>query len=83
MDQRTDIQPGIITAWRQFADPIVILSHVVVKIITIVFYILGNLLLFSPTYLTLFLLCINLAAADFWIVKNISGRFLVRLRWWK
>lgn len=22
------------------------------------------------------------AAADFWIVKNLAGRFLVGLRWW-
>jgi len=22
------------------------------------------------------------AAMDFWIVKNISGRFLVGLKWW-
>lgn len=27
-------------------------------------------------------LCILLAAADFWVVKNITGRLLVGLRWW-
>lgn len=27
-------------------------------------------------------LCILLLAADFWVVKNITGRLLVGLRWW-
>jgi len=27
-------------------------------------------------------ICILLAAADFWVVKNITGRLLVGLRWW-
>ena len=26
--------------------------------------------------------CILLLAADFWVVKNITGRLLVGLRWW-
>ena len=29
-----------------------------------------------------FLIVVNLAAVDFWVVKNITGRKLVGLRWW-
>jgi hypothetical protein len=30
----------------------------------------------------IFILVILLLAADFWNVKNVSGRLLVGLRWW-
>lgn len=29
-----------------------------------------------------FIFTIILSALDFWVVKNISGRLLVGLRWW-
>lgn len=28
------------------------------------------------------ILVITLSAMDFWVVKNLSGRYLVNLRWW-
>jgi hypothetical protein len=37
MDQTANVQSGIIGAWRQSSHPIVILSHVGIKIISIVF----------------------------------------------
>ncbi|KAH3685133.1 hypothetical protein WICPIJ_003900 [Wickerhamomyces pijperi] len=43
-------------------------------------YILGS--LFTSNYILLFITVILLLAADFWNVKNISGRLLVGLRWW-
>ena len=54
--------------------------HFGFKLITMISYLLlnlfvGNLIL---VYIVVLLLCI----VDFWVVKNITGRRLVGLRWW-
>jgi len=33
-------------------------------------------------HLAIFVLIIFLNALDFWVVKNITGRFLIGFRWW-
>ena len=37
---------------------------------------------FSLQYVTTFVIVVLLLSADFWMVKNVSGRLLVGLRWW-
>ena len=37
---------------------------------------------FSSSFVNVFIVCILLLAADFWTVKNVSGRLMVGLRWW-
>eukprot|EP00698_Gefionella_okellyi_P006334 TRINITY_DN15706_c0_g1_i1.p1 TRINITY_DN15706_c0_g1~~TRINITY_DN15706_c0_g1_i1.p1 ORF type:complete len:206 (+),score=22.61 TRINITY_DN15706_c0_g1_i1:82-699(+) len=37
---------------------------------------------FSLNFILMVVLCILLLAADFWVVKNVTGRKLVGLRWW-
>ena len=37
---------------------------------------------FSLEYVTTFVAVVLLLSADFWTVKNVSGRLLVGLRWW-
>ncbi len=54
--------------------------HFGFKLIAMISYLLlnlfvGNLIL---VYIVVLLLCI----VDFWVVKNITGRRLVGLRWW-
>lgn len=44
------------------------------------FYILST--LFVDSFVIIFVVTVILAALDFWVVKNISGRILVGLRWW-
>lgn len=39
-------------------------------------------MLFTSNYILFFITLILLLAADFWNIKNISGRLLVGLRWW-
>lgn len=46
----------------------------------IAFYILFS--LFVDSFVIIFVVTVLLAALDFWVVKNISGRILVGLRWW-
>ena len=44
------------------------------------FYILST--LFVDSFVIIFVVTVVLAALDFWVAKNISGRILVGLRWW-
>ncbi|KAF8392732.1 hypothetical protein HHK36_023081 [Tetracentron sinense] len=44
------------------------------------FYILSA--LFFNSFVIIFVVTVLLAALDFWVVKNVSGRILVGLRWW-
>lgn len=44
------------------------------------FYILSA--LFVNNFVIIFVVTVLLAALDFWVVKNVSGRILVGLRWW-
>lgn len=37
---------------------------------------------FSDSFISSFVILILLLSADFWIVKNITGRLMVGLRWW-
>ena len=37
--------------------------------------------LFSSSFVTCFVFILLCLAADFWVVKNVTGRFLVGLRW--
>ncbi|KAK9380503.1 uncharacterized protein V2V93DRAFT_380726 [Kockiozyma suomiensis] len=43
-------------------------------------YIFG--LIFTSNFVLIFIIVMLLLAADFWNVKNVSGRLLVGLRWW-
>lgn len=38
--------------------------------------------MFTDSFITSFVFVILLLSADFWMVKNITGRILVGLRWW-
>ncbi|KAL8550709.1 hypothetical protein ACS0TY_009204 [Phlomoides rotata] len=38
--------------------------------------------LFVNSFVIIFVVIVLLAALDFWVVKNVSGRILVGLRWW-
>lgn len=44
------------------------------------FYILSA--LFFDSFVVIFVVTVVLAAFDFWVVKNVSGRILVGYRWW-
>ena len=71
------------------AHPGVCFFHVVFKAIAMFLYFFGNFFTKNghggtsgAKFVTLAVICILLLAADFWTVKNITGRLLVGLRWW-
>jgi hypothetical protein len=62
------------------SHPIALVFHLLFKAAAIVIYLVGSLFL-TPGIFT-FVILILLLAADFWTVKNVTGRLLVGLRWW-
>jgi len=74
---------------RQSSHPVVIVFHVFFKALAFFCYLFGNWLIGGrraeyegARFISLMVICILLLAADFWVVKNITGRLLVGLRWW-
>lgn len=61
------------------SHPIIAMIHIVLKIVVVAVYIIFP--FFSDSFFVKEIVII-LAAIDFWIVKNITGRLLVGLRWW-
>ncbi|KAG6503593.1 Golgi apparatus membrane protein-like protein ECHIDNA [Zingiber officinale] len=70
------IQPAV----ENYANPKTCLFHVLFKGAALAFYILSA--LFIDSFVIIFVVTVFLAALDFWVVKNVSGRILVGLRWW-
>ncbi|KAH3666710.1 hypothetical protein WICMUC_005527 [Wickerhamomyces mucosus] len=62
------------------SHPIALIFFLGIRISSLLAYLFG--LLFTKNFILLFITVILLLAADFWNVKNISGRLLVGLRWW-
>ena len=73
---------------KSSAHPTVVIFHILFKALSLCAYMFGGLLLPSSrndgggNFITLTVGIILLLAADFWVVKNVTGRLLVGLRWW-
>ncbi|KAJ4850638.1 hypothetical protein Tsubulata_023972 [Turnera subulata] len=65
---------------ENYANPRTCFFHVLFKAASLAFYILSA--LFFDSFVIIFVVTVLLAALDFWVVKNVSGRILVGLRWW-
>jgi hypothetical protein len=72
------------TSWGNFlcqsSHPMVAFFHLAFKGAALFTYLFRGWL--GLDFVTTFIVCVLLLAADFWTVKNVSGRLLVRLRWW-
>lgn len=53
--------------------------HLLFKTLAVVVYLFGG--WFSTHFVNIFIICVLLLAADFWTVKNVTGRLMVGLRW--
>ncbi|XP_073038876.1 Golgi apparatus membrane protein-like protein ECHIDNA [Primulina eburnea] len=65
---------------ENYAHPKICFFHVLFKAAALAFYILST--LFFDSFVIIFVVTVLLSALDFWVVKNVSGRILVGLRWW-
>uniref|UniRef100_A0ACD5VRF3 Uncharacterized protein n=2 Tax=Avena sativa TaxID=4498 RepID=A0ACD5VRF3_AVESA len=73
-------QPQSQEVSENYSNPETCLFHVLFKAGALAFYILSA--LFVHNFVIIFVVTVFLAALDFWVVKNVSGRILVGLRWW-
>ena len=62
------------------AHPKIVISHLLFKLVSLLCYILMSLAGSSNSLI--FIIVTISCAFDFWIVKNVTGRLLVGLRWW-
>lgn len=71
---------------KESSHPIALLFFIFFRVSPIVIYIFGTIFLSIFTaknrFILHFIILILLVSADFWNLKNISGRLLVGLRWW-
>jgi len=67
---------------KESSHPSVAVFHVLFKILALFTYIFGGWLAGASNFVTITVICIIFLACDFWVVKNVSGRLLVGLRWW-
>lgn len=65
---------------QQSAHPTVAIFHILFKLSAIASYLLIG--LFTKNFVVQFVVTVTLLAFDFWVVKNVTGRLLVGLRWW-
>ncbi|XP_040173333.1 uncharacterized Golgi apparatus membrane protein-like protein CG5021 isoform X3 [Anopheles arabiensis] len=65
---------------NQLLHPYVTLFHVLFRMAAIISYLLCG--WFSDSFIFSFVFVVLMLSADFWTVKNITGRLLVGLRWW-
>ena len=72
------------TTWSNFicrsSHPVAALFHIGFKTAALVLYVFYGWI--GLSYVNAFISVALLCAADFWTVKNVSGRLLVGLRWW-
>jgi len=67
------------------AHPVACIFHCIFKILALFLYIFNGLFFANNkgvNFITITVCCILLLAMDFWVVKNVTGRLLVGLRWW-
>ena len=64
-----------------FSHPVAVLFHIFFKGLSLATYLFATLLM-KESFVFTFVLTLIFAAMDFWTVKNITGRLLVKLRWW-
>lgn len=64
----------------KYTHPYIVFFHLFFRVLAIVVYMFCT--WFSDSFITSFVVVILLLSADFWTVKNITGRLLVGLRWW-
>eukprot|EP00271_Cylindrocystis_brebissonii_P010540 TRINITY_DN26747_c0_g1_i1.p1 TRINITY_DN26747_c0_g1~~TRINITY_DN26747_c0_g1_i1.p1 ORF type:complete len:182 (-),score=32.09 TRINITY_DN26747_c0_g1_i1:446-991(-) len=63
-----------------YAHPRLVFFHLFFKAVALLFYMFGWIT--TAGFIVHFVICVLFIAFDFWVVKNVSGRILVGLRWW-
>ncbi|GBL50738.1 hypothetical protein RJF_3786 [Candidozyma auris] len=71
---------------KESSHPVALMFYIVFRLAPIFTYIFGNMIISlfisQNRFILHFIILTLLVSADFWNLKNISGRLLVGLRWW-
>mmetsp|Transcript_15553 Transcript_15553/g.19706 ORF Transcript_15553/g.19706 Transcript_15553/m.19706 type:complete len:293 (+) Transcript_15553:1-879(+) len=74
---------------KDSSHPIACVFHCIFKLGALFLYLFGGVFakdkkgaVSGASFIIVTVFCILLLAADFWVVKNVTGRLLVGLRWW-
>ena len=62
------------------SHPVASVYHVGFKLAALFVYVTCE--WFETHFVLVFVTCVMLLAADFWVTKNVSGRLLVGMRYW-
>lgn len=65
---------------KKLRHPVAAFFHIIFRLSALIFYFITNLV--TSSFVTGFVIIILLLSFDFWVVKNVTGRLLVGLRWW-
>ncbi|OBA20135.1 Golgi apparatus membrane protein TVP23 [Metschnikowia bicuspidata var. bicuspidata NRRL YB-4993] len=80
------VERTLLQRLKESSHPLALLFYIFFRIAPIFMYLFGNLFLALITkesrFILHFIILVLLISADFWNLKNISGRLLVGLRWW-
>lgn len=66
---------------QRLRHPVATFFHLAFRSLALISYLFCNFVFHAGFTLT-FIIVVMLLAADFWTVKNVSGRLMVGLRWW-
>lgn len=75
-DEELDASGGT----KRLSHPYVTFFHIFFRGAAVATYLFWG--LFSDSFIKCFLMMVFLLSADFYLVKNLSGRLLVGMRWW-
>ena len=67
------------TLFSTALNPVACLFHLAFKGLTVFCFLFLNAMIHEE--ILTFIIVVTLAAADFWTVKNVTGRLLVNMRW--
>nr|XP_047129054.1 Golgi apparatus membrane protein TVP23 homolog B-like isoform X1 [Hydra vulgaris] len=64
----------------KFKHPYASFFHLFFRTSALIFYFIFNFI--TSSFITGFVVIVLMLSIDFWVVKNVTGRLLVGLRWW-
>ncbi len=72
---------GALGLFHSSRSPITAVFHYLFKFLALFVYLFGGWM--SNNFVVIGVICILLLCFDFWTVKNVTGRLMVGLRWWR
>ncbi len=72
---------GALGLFRSSRSPVTAVFHYLFKSLALFMYLFGGWI--AGNFVFVGVICILLLCFDFWTVKNVTGRLMVGLRWWR